>query len=739
MNENMWSKYLRPIMFSRLGIFFLTFPLLSIGSILAALTFENDFSTWIPADSTERKNYTDHEEAFGSNDVLLITWDNCTIENPVLIDIESQLLSGASEKYFFSAASGYSIDRHLNDSLKLTESQRLKRLSGYWINPDNDLTFIAVRLSNTGKRNRSAVFSKIYDVLKDAGISRQEVRLVGPSVDLFWIDYEGFWSPLRAVPFISGVVFLMSWIFLRQLKVALFVNLLSTYMSTASLALVYVSGIPLNSIVWPMPTLVILLTTSASLHFLSYYREALLVSGDVSTAPKLATRNALKATLLCTLTTAVGLFSLMTSSIGPVFQFGMFGGISILLSCFAVLFWLPAWLQLFPYTVKANTKPTDLGNSSGGWRWWASNCSNWRRTIVITLLTILVLLSTQLPHLQTGASNENLFSQRSQLIQDQNWAVANLGEVNSTEVRLEFGKADASNDQDRLRWLLYLQNQLKGWDEFSGASSAGVYSFKPEKKRRVLNRIGNKVKLRRLKSELISAGLVSQRTPTGAESWLLSLKGPSLEFEETQQLIAKLQGFVLEEFARAQEQVFANESLSVSTSGLSILNNQLEHRFLGDLIVTYGTAFAIMSLLFSMIFRSWRMLAISIPPNLFPAVIVLGGLAALQFKLDVGSLMTASVALGIAVDDTLHFLLWWRKKSIKGLRSNEAVGDALQYCGVAMLQTTIIFAVGMSLYAFCGFLPTVRFGLLLSGMMLFAIAGDLLLIPALLSTRLGRT
>jgi predicted RND superfamily exporter protein len=717
----------------------MTFPLLIVGSVLAALTFENDLSTWLPASTLERQNYTAHEASFGSNEVVLLSWADCKIDNPVLIDVENELTSEKNKQHFSSAASGYSIDLRLHDSLKLSKNQRLKRVSGYWVNPENNLTFIAIKLSETGKRNRSTAFATIYDVLKDAGVGREEVRLVGPSVDLYWIDYEGFWSPLRAVPFISGVVFLVSWLFLRQLTIAVFVNLLGTYMATFSLTLVYLSGIALNSIVWPMPTLVILLTTSTSLHFLAYYREAMQESGDALAAPKIATRNALKATVLCTITTAVGLFSLMASSIGPVFQFGMFGGISVLCSCFAVLFWLPAWLQIFPYTTGQNVAPKSTGSPSVRWKAWAFQCSKWRKLIVISLITILLLLAIQLPGLRTGAANEDIFPAQSKLIQDLNWAKTNLNEMNPTEVTLEFKNADTSNDRDRLRWLLYLQNQLASWDDFSGASSAGIYALKPRKKQRLLNRIEDQARLRRFKSEFVEAGLVSSKTPAGGESWLLSLRGPALGFEETRDLTEEVEAFILKEFSKLQLNYFANEDLAVSTSGLSILNNQLEQQFFRDLILTYGTAFAIMSLLFSVIFRSWKLLATSIIPNLFPAVMVLGGLSAIELKLDVGSLMTASVALGIAVDDTLHFLLWWRKKSSQGLGQKDAIADALQYCGIAMLQTTVVFAIGLSLYAFCGFLPTVRFGLLLSGMMIFAIVGDLLLIPALLSTRLGKS
>ena len=181
----------------------------------------------------------------------------------------------------------------------------------------------------------------------------------------------------------------------------------------------------------------------------------------------------------------------------------------------------------------------------------------------------------------------------------------------------------------------------------------------------------------------------------------------------------KRQDYLNAEFAKVQKLHFPDEELSVSASGYSVLTNYLEQRFLRDLALTYLTAFVLMSLLFMAIFRSWRLLAISIVPNLFPAIAVLGGLGLLQFTLDVGSLMTASVALGIAVDDTLHFLLWYRDKSAKGLSSFQATCDALRYCGLAMLQTTVVFGAGLSLYTLCGFLPTVRFGALLSGCLLY--------------------
>jgi len=143
------------------------------------------------------------------------------------------------------------------------------------------------------------------------------------------------------------------------------------------------------------------------------------------------------------------------------------------------------------------------------------------------------------------------------------------------------------------------------------------------------------------------------------------------------------------------------------------------------------TAFCVIALIVLLVLRTFRAWSTAILPNLFPAVIVLGVAGQLGYAFDVASLMTASVALGIAVDDTLHFLLWRKETKING--QAPSVESTMRYCGLAMLQTSVILGVSLFLYAFCGFLPTVRFGILLSTMLFAALIGDLILLPAIIA------
>ncbi len=129
---------------------------------------------------------------------------------------------------------------------------------------------------------------------------------------------------------------------------------------------------------------------------------------------------------------------------------------------------------------------------------------------------------------------------------------------------------------------------------------------------------------------------------------------------------------------------------------------------------------------------------ISMVPNVFPIVIIFGAIGWLGIKVDIGIMMTASVALGVAVDDTVHYLTWFRRGVLMGMDRREAVMLAYDRCATAMLQTTIIGGFGLAVFATSTFTPTQQFGYLMISMLAAALVGDLLLLPAILVSPLGR-
>ena len=100
-------------------------------------------------------------------------------------------------------------------------------------------------------------------------------------------------------------------------------------------------------------------------------------------------------------------------------------------------------------------------------------------------------------------------------------------------------------------------------------------------------------------------------------------------------------------------------------------------------------------------------------------------------------MMTASVAMGVAVDDTIHFLTWFRNGIRAGRSRQDAILQAYRRVAMAMTQTTIIGGLGLSVFMISTFTPTQRFGTLMLTLLAAALVGDLILLPALLAGRWG--
>ncbi|MEQ1903967.1 MAG: MMPL family transporter [Pirellulaceae bacterium] len=196
----------------------------------------------------------------------------------------------------------------------------------------------------------------------------------------------------------------------------------------------------------------------------------------------------------------------------------------------------------------------------------------------------------------------------------------------------------------------------------------------------------------------------------------------------------------------------ANEDVAVTATytGIVPIVYKAQGALLYSLIQSMFTSFLTISPIMMVLLRDWRAPfnwknalnfrggLISMIPNVFPLILVFGFIGYVGFKVDIGSMMTASVALGIAVDDTIHFLTWYRYGLSQGLQRLDAIRAAYKHCASAMLQTSLIGGIGLSVFALSTFVPTQRFGILMLVILLVAVCGDLLVLPAILASRLGK-
>ena len=245
----------------------------------------------------------------------------------------------------------------------------------------------------------------------------------------------------------------------------------------------------------------------------------------------------------------------------------------------------------------------------------------------------------------------------------------------------------------------------------------------------------------------IRAAIADWQAKHGIELWRVSARVEALgdldysEFIHTlkdvveKDLDAKYRVLTAEERASGAVPV---EGIEVVYTGLVPLVYKAQHELLRGLYNSLMWAFALIAVVMILVLRSPTAGLLSMLPNMFPVVIVFGAMGWLGILVDVGTMMTAGVALGVAVDDTVHFLAWFRRALDQGLDRKGAVLVAYERCGTAMSQTTLIGGLGLSAFAFSTFTPTQRFGVLMLTMLSVALLGDLIFLPALLAGPVGR-
>jgi predicted RND superfamily exporter protein len=160
---------------------------------------------------------------------------------------------------------------------------------------------------------------------------------------------------------------------------------------------------------------------------------------------------------------------------------------------------------------------------------------------------------------------------------------------------------------------------------------------------------------------------------------------------------------------------------------------------LWDLIYSFTAAFALITVTMIIMLNGIVRGLLAMIPNIFPCVIVFGMLGLCGVPVDMGSMMTASVALGISVDGTLHLLTWVNIGLKRGLQRKDAVLYAYHHCSTALFQTTLICGVGMLVFGLSDFVPVARFAGLLFVILTVSLIGDLIALPAILFSRLGKS
>jgi hypothetical protein len=192
---------------------------------------------------------------------------------------------------------------------------------------------------------------------------------------------------------------------------------------------------------------------------------------------------------------------------------------------------------------------------------------------------------------------------------------------------------------------------------------------------------------------------------------------------------------LIRELAPKIEKIFKQEKFSYSFTGIGVIVAKGVETLISNLVMSLLLTVLIISILMGLMFKNIRMVLISLLPNILPLFITAAIMGYLGINLKPSTILVFSIAFGISIDDTIHFLVKYRQE----LNSNngaikESVISALRETGLSMFYTSVVLFFGFGIFIASEFGGTVALGVLVALTLLVAMLSNLILLPCLLLT-----
>ncbi|TWT62205.1 efflux RND transporter permease subunit [Rubinisphaera italica] len=693
--DNFYRNYSRHL----LVLMFISLPLLAYEA--AQIPTNNDVETWLPAQSELKLRYDRFRQDFGSEEMLVLGFKN-DANNPQLVSALAErleTLKGVRQAWDSKRF------RDVMRELQVPEEAIQERLIGMTESVDGNYRAILVLLSEEGTADRGLVVQAIRDQLEYCQITTEQFAFAGGPVIVSELNRLG--GPKNNRKFFLLTLFLgflLLLAMLRDWRTSASMILLTVWAIQATTAGVkFLSG-EMNFILGALPVMVMVFTLAISIHFLHYFdtfrNRTFAVARGLSAA--------WKPCLFATLTTTIGLASLCMSDIMPVRQFGYAASLGCVVSMVTSLVMMPAVVSALGFPGFGETSLLKVQRSI------FAKVIRFRHAGVVIPLVLVAVTGIAVPELRSRLEPLDFLPSSNKVLTDFQEIQENLTTLDSIEIIVDFdGNEGAFLDRmDEVRAVERLVS-VHPWvrSTSSPASFFPTIDQMPESTRD----IGLLLKSANSRAD------ESDYLACGQRFWRISARIEPEAREHQTQLVAEIQKSLA--------------GYQVEITGLSPLVKQAQDQIFDGFWSSFGTAFVIITIVMMIALRSITIGLFAMIPNLTPLLIVFGLLAWFEVPIDIGMMMSGSIALGIAVDGTFHFLLRYESELRKEGDSAVASALSLDHTGPAIAEAAIIAAVGMLALSLSQFAPTARFGMLMTALLIAALIGDLVLLPAMLALR----
>jgi uncharacterized protein len=699
--------------------------------------FDYDFEKFYPKSDPDTEFFNEYRNRFASdNDFLLIGVDNQKsiftehsisqfkqlTEDLKKVENVNQVVS------VFSVPGGFFTDSILDLKADSTRIFKLRQLTEPFI--DDKSQSMCIVLMHKEYLSKEGCDNLVYDVSNVLEkYNFPKTHLAGRSIaQLYYMEI----SQRELKLFISlGAIVLVIVLFFTfrtawGVGVPLIVVLLSMLWTVGLMSLF---GQPFNLLLTILPTIVFIVGVSDVIHIVSKYLDLLREGEEKISAIIKAFKEVGLATLLTSITTAVGFLTLIIAKIEPIQHFGLYSALGVMVAYVLAFTVLPSILVLSP-------KPQNKAVQIGG-RFWKTYLNNLlyfvikQKRYVIASTVVLFLISLYgISRIEVNNFVLDDVKESNTMRKDFGFFEQNFSGVRPFEMQVDV--VDASKtvfSKEVLREIEKLEEYLTNNYEVSSLVSptsivkvanytmelGADESFEVPSSKRKLKQIEKAVTSSQESKAFVTADLKQSRISGRAKDL-----GSKVFRVKTENLNKYIEENINPELIKLKLTGSA-ELIDKNNKGLSV-------SLLQGLII----AFVVVVLIVGLIFKSIKMVLISLVPNVLPLVFIGGLIGFLGVDIKVSTSIVFTIAFGIAVDDTLHFLNKLKIELSRGKPLAIALRRTFISSGKAIIITTIVLCSGFISLIGSSFLGTMYVGILVSITLFLAVICDLFLLPILI-------
>ena len=438
-------------------------------------------------------------------------------------------------------------------------------------------------------------------------------------------------------------------------------------------------------------------------------------------------------TLLTNLTTASGFAAFMLTNSETLQEFGLVASINIILIFLLSLFIIPIYFSFASPPKHRHTKHLD--------KVWINKLverliflvQHRRKQIYFITAILIVFGIIGILNVKTTGNLTDDLAKDGVLYKDLKFFESNFGGVMPLEVILNTKKKNGLLKSYNLKKIERLSNELATFKEFSKPSSyvdmvkyskqafyngdSAYYALPNSQEQRMI--------LSYLKNSASSMGIGTLMMDSLKQEARISLRVADIS-------TAKMDS-VFEALLPKINEIFDADKYEVTITGASVVFLNGTKFLLKNLMLSLLLVIVLISIFMAWMFNSFRMVVVSIIPNLIPLLLTGAIMGYFGIALKPSTILVFSIAFGISVDDTIHFLAKYRQELlVNNWNIRKSVLSALKETGVSMFYTSVVLFFGFFIFVASDFGGTIALGLLVSITLLLAMLSNLLLLPALL-------